>query len=257
MAAPVLGTMAAVATLTGDDLRAYRSRVFARDGLTISVVGDIDPPTLAKLLDESFADLPEHGSLVPVADVQPVEGLRVDVPINLPQALVVFASRSINRYDPDFIATMVADHVFGGDGLSSRLFKEIRSRRGLAYSPTTTTSEFSHAGLEIASAATDARRAAETIDAIQRRSRATSRRDRPTQEVAAAKRYLIGSYALRFTSSTNIARTLLTIQLDRLGIDYVNQRNRRIAAISADEVRAAAKRLFGPHPTIVTVGLPH
>lgn len=252
---PVLGTTDVVATLTADDLRAYRSRVFARDGLTISVVGDIDAPTLAKLLDESFGNLPEHGILVPVPDVEPVEGARVNVPINLPQALVVFASRGINRYDPDFIGYMVADRVFGGVG-SSRLFNEVRSRRGLAYSPFSVALQLSHAGLEIANAATDAPRAAETIDAVQAEIARYITEGPTDQEVEAAKRYLIGSYALRFTSSTGIAQTLLNYQLARLGIDYINQRNRRIEAITVDEVKAAAKRLFGPNPTIVTVGLP-
>ena len=76
-------------------------------------------------------------------------------------------------------------------------------------------------------------------------------------ELAAAKSYLIGSYPLRFNTSTKIANQLLNIQLDELGIDYINRRNGLIEAITIDDVRRVAKRLFGNGDFIVVrVGQP-
>jgi len=78
----------------------------------------------------------------------------------------------------------------------------------------------------------------------------------PTEdELQEAKDYLIGSYPLRFTTSRQIANQLLYIQLDDLGIDYVNERNGMIEALTLDDVSEAAARLFGGGAfTIVTVG---
>ncbi len=76
-------------------------------------------------------------------------------------------------------------------------------------------------------------------------------------ELAEAKDYLIGSYPLGFTTSSRIARRLLGIELDGLGIDYIDHRSDLIAALTVDEVRAAARRLFGGGDLVVVrVGKP-
>ena len=89
------------------------------------------------------------------------------------------------------------------------------------------------------------------------RSSASRATDRPPEELAHAKSYLIGSYPLRFNTSTKIAGQLLAIQMDNLGIDYIDKRNGLIAAVTIDDVRRVAKRLFGGSDLIVVrVGQP-
>ena len=77
----------------------------------------------------------------------------------------------------------------------------------------------------------------------------------PTEaEIEKAKSYLIGNYALRFDASRKIARQLIGIQLDKLGIDYIDRRNDLIRAVTRDDVLRAAKRVFGGPVSIITVG---
>jgi zinc protease len=76
------------------------------------------------------------------------------------------------------------------------------------------------------------------------------------KELDDAKSYLIGSYPLRFDTSTKIAGLLLSIQLDNLGIDYIDKRNDLIAAVTIDDVRRVAKRLFSDSMVVVRVGQP-
>src|SRR5690606_16509153 len=140
--------------ITADDLRALRMRLLARDGLRVAVVGDIDAPTLAASLDSLFGRLPASGDIVPVPDVQPAAGVRVDVPMDIPQAIVLFAGPGISRDDPDFVGPTIADYIYGGAAFTSRLFQEVRARRGLAYSPGSALLQFRHAGLQLSSAAT-------------------------------------------------------------------------------------------------------
>ena len=74
------------------------------------------------------------------------------------------------------------------------------------------------------------------------------------QELASAKDFLVGNFALRFDSSQKIARNLLQFQLDDLGIDYIERRNDLIRAVTIDDIRRVAKRIYGGPVSVVTVG---
>ncbi len=254
---PVYGTAGTMAVLSADDLRDYQRRVLARDELYIAVVGDIDAATLAARLDEVFGGLPASGDLNPVPDAVAVGGVRVDIPMDLQQTVVVVAGNGIRRDNPDFMAPRIADHVFGGGGFSSRLFAELRDKRGLVYSPYSGAFQLDHAGLDVIYAATRADRAGETIAVIGEEVARYAAEGPTDAEIDAAKRYLIGNYALRFESSAGTASTLLAMQVDGLPADYINQRTALIESITPVQVREAASRLFGGGDRIVvTVGLP-
>ena len=74
-------------------------------------------------------------------------------------------------------------------------------------------------------------------------------------ELAKAKAFLTGSYALRFDTSDKIASQLLGIQMEKLGLDYIDKRNALIEAVTLDDIRRVAKRLLADvDPIVVTVG---
>ena len=73
------------------------------------------------------------------------------------------------------------------------------------------------------------------------------------EELESAKSYLTGAYALRFESSSSIANQLLWIQIEDLGIDYVNHRNELIEAVSLEDIKRVAKRLFEADRLITTI----
>ncbi len=251
---PTDGTLETLAGLTADDLRGYREKVFARDNLTVSVVGDIDAATLAVALDEIFGGLAETAQLVVVAEAPAVAGARIDIPMNLPQTVLSFAGSGVKRDDPDFIPVYLADHILGGGSFSSRLFQEVRDKRGLAYGVSTGLVALNHAGRDFGGTATRSDRADEALAVIEDVMRKYGVEGPTDEEVETAKRYLIGNYALRFTSSTRIARQLLGIQLDNLGIDYINRRNGLINGTTPDQVREAARRIFSGDLIVVRVG---
>jgi zinc protease len=251
------GTLESVAAINADDLRAYRANVFARGNLRIGVVGDIDAAALGRLLDETFGKLPAEPNLAPVSDVAPVAGARIDIDMSIPQTVIRFGGNGLRRNDPDFLAAYVANHIFGGGSFSSRLYSEVREKRGLAYSVGTYLAPFEHGAIFGGATATRADRAGESIALIESEMRRFAAEGPTDEEVAKAKSYLIGNYPLRFDSSVEIAGQLLAIQLDELGIDYVNRRNDLIRAITVEDVRRAAARLFGDGNLIVTrVGQP-
>jgi zinc protease len=252
---PADGTLESVPKIDVADLRDYVRRVLARDTLKVAVVGDVDADTLGKLLDRTFGGLPAKASLTPVADVEAAKPpQRAFIPLDVPQTVVTFGGPGIKRNDPHFMAGYVVNHILGGGTLSSRLYHEVREKRGLAYSIFESLLWMDHSAVFIGNTGTRADRAGDTVEAINKEIRRMAE-DGPTQqELDEAKSYLKGSQMLALDTSSKLASALLQYQLDRLPIDYIEKRNAIVDAVTLDEAKDAAKRLWGQGLLTVIVG---
>ena len=255
---PGQGTPQSVRAITAEDLRGFVARRIARDTLAIGVVGDITPEDLAGLLDETFAALPAAAAPAAVADTQPAgEGALVVVEREQPQSVVSFGHAGIKRDDPDYYAAYVVNYVLGGGGFSSRLYEEVREKRGLAYSVYAYLNPLDHAALVAGGVATQNARVATSLELIRAEWQRMAEAGPSAAELAAAKTYLTGSFPLRFSSSGRISRMLVGMQLEDLGIDYLERRNSYIEAVTLEDVRRVARRLYDPEKlTVVVVGQP-
>src|SRR3984893_2055154 len=220
------GTLESVAKIDVSDLKDYVRRVLARDTLKIAVVGDVDPATLGQLLDKTFGALPAKANLTPVPDVEAAKPpRRAFIPLDVPQTAVMFGGPGFKRHDPNFMAGYVVNHILGGGGLSSRLYHEVREKRGLAYSINESLLWMDHSAVFVGNTGTRADPAGETADAINKEIRRIAE-DGPTQqELDEAKSYLKGSQMLALDTSSKLASALLQYQLDKLPIDYIEKRN--------------------------------
>lgn len=252
---PVNGTLESVPLIGAEDLRDYAKRVLARDQLKIAVVGDIDAAAVGAALDKIFGALPAKAALhtVPPARLE-AAGQRIFVDLDVPQAVLTFGGSGIARKDPDFIPAYIVNHILGGGSFSSRLYREVREKRGLVYSVHTYLLPLAHAALLMGGTATRADRADDTLALIQAETRRLAENGPDADELAKAKSYLEGSYALNFDTSTKIAGQLVQIQLDDLGIDYIDRRNGLIQAVTLDDVRRVAKRLLDAGMLVTIVG---
>lgn len=252
---PTGGTLETVEALTRDDLIAARGIGIARSNLVIGVVGDIDAETLATLIDSAFGDLPAEPELSPVPVVAPAVGLRVTETLQTPQTAIRFGGPGLSRDDPDFIPAFVMNHILGGGAFSSWLFEEVREKRGLAYSVYSYMAPFDHSAIFGAGTATRNDQAEDAISVILSQFERMSTEGPTEEELDDAKAFLTGSYALRFGSSGSIARQLLFLQLEDLGMSYVEERNGLIEAVTLEDVKRAAQRIFGGvKPTVAVVG---
>jgi len=249
------GTLESVPTITVADMKDYVRRVIAKDTLKIAVVGDVDPATLGKLLDQTFGGLPAKASLTPVPDIVAAKPpQRAFVPLDVPQTVISFGGPGIMRHDPNFMAAYVVNHIIGGGGLSSRLYHEVREKRGLAYSVYQTLLWMDHSALFIGNTGTRADRAGETLDAVEKEIRRMAEEGPTQQELDEAKSYLKGSQMLQLDTSSKLASGLLQYQLDRLPIDYLEKRNAIVDAVTLADAKAIAKRLWGQGLLTVIVG---
>jgi zinc protease len=252
---PSRGTAESIPAIAVDDLKAFVRDTFVRDGLKIAIVGNIDAIEAARLVDKVFSGLPATGKLVPVADAVPQNlGRRIDVTVDVPQSVVVVGGPGIVRKDRDFFAAYLVNHILGGGSFSSRLYREVREERGLAYSVYSSLLPLQHSPLFMSATATRADRAADTVAVVEKEIRRMAAEGPTADELAKAKSYLLGSYALNFDTSSKIAAQLVGIQFEELGIDYITRRNDLINAVTLDDAKRVAKRLLDTGMLVTVVG---
>ncbi len=249
------GTLESLASVTADDLRVLHGRTFARSNISIAVVGAIDAETLKKELDRVFGSLPAEAKLTLVAKVEPKLGQEVAYPYALPQSTIQLVYPGIDREDPEFFAAFMMNHVLGGGTFSSRLFNEVREKRGLTYGIGSGLYTSDYANSLMIGTSTRADRTQEALQVIRDTIRTLLDEGVDEEELATAKTYLIGAYAINnLDSSSALARTLVELQRDNRGIDYINRRAGYIEAVTAEQVEAVAKRLLTAEPAVLVIG---
>jgi zinc protease len=253
------GSAAGLRAVTPDELKGWVRQRLTLDRLKIGVAGDVDPAELGPLLDRTFGALPRTADRPVVPDVVPqaAGGDVMVVQKPLPQTVVMLGGVGVSRTDPDYYAAFVVNYVLGGGGFTSRLTEEVREKRGLAYSVYSSLSPLDHAALLFGGTATQSARVGESLKII-RDVWAEFGRGGPTEkELADAKTYLTGSFPLRLDSTGRIASTLASMQLEELGIDYLDTRNAKVEAVTMADARRVAARLFDPaRLSTVMVGAP-
>ncbi|AJD43686.1 MULTISPECIES: M16 family metallopeptidase [Rhizobium] len=247
-------TLAAVAT---SDLKALHKRLFARSNLAIAVAGAIDASALKRDLDRIFGGLPAEPSLMPIADTAPKLAQEIRVPYDLPQSRLRLAYSAISDKEPQFFAAYLMNHILGGGAFTSRLWNEVREKRGLAYGIRSSLVNNDHASALVIDTGTRPDRAAETLSLIRAEARRMAAEGVNQEELEAAKKNVIGGYAIdNLNSSSAIANTLVGIQMKDLGIDYIARRKQLIEAVTVEDVRSVARQLLSADPAVMIVGPP-
>ena len=252
------GTPEGLAAATPELLKKRAAELLLRNGLIVSAVGDIGEAELARQLDRSFGVLPTGTPpALPPQWVPPTTARTVVVERPVPQSTAVMALPGIARDDPEWDAALVMNHVLGGGGQQSRLFNEVREKRGLAYSVSSGLRTYRRASLLVMSTGSANERIAEAIKVI-RVEMGRMRNEGVTEsELNDAKTYLTGALALSLDSSGSIAGLLHSLQIDGLSPDHLTRRGALIAAVRLEDVRNVARRLLRDETlTTVVVGKP-
>ncbi len=252
---PAEGTQETLQAVTAEDLRAYHDAIFARQGLTVGIVGALDEAAAGALIDQVFGSLPETPDVTPIADAELTFGQQLAVDYPLPQTFINLAYPGIAQDDDDFFAAYLMTEILAGNSLLSELNAEVREKRGLSYGVSGGISNLDHADVLQIGTATRPDQAAETIEVI-RDTIARMTEDGPDPvELERIKRYLIGAYPInQLRSSMSIAGAMVGQQLRGLPTDYVEERTRRIEAVTVEDIQAVARKIFGNEPSLMLVG---
>jgi zinc protease len=255
---PPRGTIASIGAITRDEVAAQHRRILAKDNLLVSIVGAIDAVDAAAMLDKVFGELPTTAILCPVGEVDLASlGDRRIIDLDVPQTVLQFATPGVKRDDPDYLAAFTVNHVFGGGVFSSWLFQKVREEKGLAYSVSTSLAALARTAFMGGGVSTRNDRAAESLGIIEAEMQRMAEDGPSGEELDSAKKYITGSYALRFDTSSKIANQLTQMQLENLGIDYIDRRNALVEAVTIDDANRVARRMFSAgKPFVVAVGRP-
>ncbi|WP_341911629.1 pitrilysin family protein, partial [Ferrovibrio terrae] len=228
--------------------------LLARSNLVIGAVGDIAPDDLARLVDASFGALPAQAKVVLPAQVTPKTAAQpVVIPFPNPQSIVIFGAPGIAREDPDWYAATVLNQVLGGGGMASRLFEEVREKRGLVYSVGTQLSPYKAASLLSGSLATSNAQVGDALRLVRAELLRVARDGITDTELASAKSFMTGSFPLRLSSNAAIAGMLVAIQNAGLPPDYIEAYPGLINGVTQADIRRVAQRLFARDDYLVVV----
>lgn len=250
------GTLSSLDAITPEDLHGFHKQL-GKNNLMIAVAGDIDAETLKNVLDYLFGRLPEVYHEAPTQHTLKNAGKTYVYEQDIPQTVIMMSQAGVDRSSPDYYAAKVMNFILGESGFGSRLMEEIREKRGLTYGIYSYFSDYEETDVLNVSTSTRNETAAEMLDLIKAEWRKMLDEKVSDEELNSAKSYITGSLPLEFTSTDSIADILLNMQVDRLPIDYLDQRNALIHAVTADDVQQAAQKLLNSESlTTILVGKP-
>lgn len=251
------GTETSVAALTREDILTAHRNALVTSRVHVGAAGDISGADLGELIDGLIGDLPAEGPQLP-SDVDfGLEGGITVVPYATPQSVALFGHSGIERDDEDFFAAFILNEILGGRGVESRLFREVREKRGLTYGVSTFLVPKDYAEMYLGSVASANDRIAQAIDVIRDEWVLMASEGITQEELDAAKTYLTGAYPLRFDGNAEIAGILVGMQSVDLTPDYVANRNDFVNAVTLDDVNRVAAELLDPEGLhFVVVGEP-
>ncbi len=243
---PELGTAKTVENLNKNDLKDFAKNYLTRNNIIISVVGDITAEELSTLLDKNLSSLPANSKPdTTLTDINlPKDGKQIIIEQDIPQTIVQFGLEGLKRNDPNYITGYVMNYLLGGGTLTSRLNNEIREKRGLAYSVSSSLIPLQHAALFTGRFATRNEKAGEAIAVLKQTLEEFSQKGINESELVDAKRFLTGSFVVKLDSNASIVNFLTMIQLHNLGIDYMDKRNSLINSVTLKQINEMAKLLI-------------
>jgi zinc protease len=250
----VNGDAASINAITPADIKAFAAEHWVKGDIKIAVSGDVDPATLTQLLNSAFGKLSSKSPPPPPWPGRVGQPGTQVIPLPVPQPTVVFGLPGLMRSDKDFIPAFVANYIIGGGGFSSRLTDEVRVKRGLTYDISTSLDSFRRAGFVAGEFATKQGSVNEAIGVVRTTLDEFAQNGPTDKELADAKTYLTGSFPMSFSSNVGIVGELNGFQQVGLPVDYIQKRNALIDAVTAADVKRAAKRIFNPRAMTIVIG---
>jgi zinc protease len=254
---PDTGLPESIARITRADLGAFVATYFAPNNSILAIVGDVEDDEAMDAAERVFGDWVRQATLpVPVLPAPPKPARRVIV-IDKPDAVqtaVRVGQLGVSRRTPDYMALNETMRILGGEG-SNRLFRVLRSDRGLTYSASADMNAMLLAGDFSAETDTRTEHTAEVvkliIDEVWRLQRERVR----DQELAGAQAYMTGSFPLTIETPGAITRQVLNAVFYGLSLDELRTYRQRANAISPDDVLRVARTYLDPDRlAIVLVG---
>ncbi len=247
----ILGTRENIRNLSAEDIRAFFRRLYQPDRMIISAAGNVEHDRIVDLVGPLFETLECRNGLP--ARRKPQPHARVNVCFReLEQTHICVAGRGLSITDPERYKFSLLNTIFGGN-MSSRLFQEIRERRGLAYSVYAFSNSYFDSGMSGASAGVDPTNARESVRLILEQMRRLAAEPVSDAELRAAKEYTKGNLLLATENNDNQMVRLAQNEFHFGREVPLSEVVSNIEATSAADILELARRIFRPGENAITI----
>ncbi|NOT11677.1 MAG: insulinase family protein [Methylococcaceae bacterium] len=253
---PTSGTIQTVSGFKVDDLRKFYQQYFVAANAVIVIVGDVNKQQAEQTAEKLVAGLPVGQKPEPLPDVgQPVKGKLQHIEFPSTQTHVLVGVPGTYRKDPDYFNLYVGNHILGGSGLVSKLFEEVREKRGLAYSANSAFIPLSRPGPFLVSLQTRNDQTKEALQVLNKTLTDFIEKGPTDVELTAAKKNITGGFAMRFDTNKELASYVGMIGFYDLPLDYLDKFQEKIDQVTVASITDALKRRVKPQLLqTITVG---
>ena len=239
------GNLDSLKKINFEELNFFFKNFVTRNNLVLSISGDIDQNDAINLIDDSFGFLPESSeNIKEIPKKGKFESGIKFIEKKTPQSAVVFGQKGIPRNSEDFFAARICNYVMGGGGFQSRLYKNIREKRGLTYSIYSYFISHRNNDILIGGFQTKNESVNKTIELVKSEWKKMNLNGISQEELNEAKTYYKGSFTRNYSSTSTISSLLNAVQLYGLNIDYFKKRNKIIDDLTLDKVNRIASEIF-------------
>ena len=248
---PILGTPQSVAAIDRATLKDYFANTYVAANFVVVAVGNLQHERVQELLERALADAPHHGPDAKQAPPRVSTVVQVRKK-DLEQSHIVFGTEALPQHHPDRYAGYALNTTLGGS-MSSRLFQNVREKRGLAYSVFSGLSAYQDAGALSIYAGCANEAVAELIDVVVAEIRQMKADGLDAEELRRAKDHLKGSLMLSLESTSSRMSHLARQEMYRDRPFGLDEMLANIERVTADDVLKLADRFFGDGSLAVTV----
>lgn len=251
---------ATIDNITRDDLVAFHKRFFHPNNTTLAVWGDFDTEQMIKKIGQAFK-VWQKADVTPAAVPQVKYEFRPTVNViqkqDMNQSCICLGHIGGMMNDPDYFALVVMNEILGGS-FTSRLFKNVRSRMGLAYAVFGVYSaDYDHPGVFYVGCQTKSKSTAQATRAMSEEVRKITEAEVTDEELALAKEGYLNSFVFNFDSKAEIVRRLMIYQYFGYPEDFLQKIKENVEKVTkADVLRVARKHLQPDKLQILAVGRP-
>ncbi len=246
-AVPSSGTEESVSALQRRDVVGFHKNYYVAKNATIAIVGDLTKAQAQGIVEKLLKELPAGEKPEPIPTVSTLKKpAKVQIEHPSSQTHVLLGQTGLKRGDADYFALYVGNHVLGGGGMISRLFAEIREKRGLSYGAYSYFSPMRENGPFTASLQTRTDQAEEALEVLQDNLEKFINHGPTEAELVASKKNITGGFPLRLDSNSKIVGYLAMIGFYGLPNNYLETFNTNVNAVTVDQIKDAFKRRLSP-----------
>lgn len=253
---PNLGLLETVEKFTANDARHFYQTYYTASNAIVVIVGNLSKTQAEQTANHLVSDLPQGQKPVPLPDV-PALTKATTQHLEFPstQTHVLVGLTGTYRKDPDYFPLYVGNHILGGGSLVSKLFDEVREKRGLAYSASSAFVPLLKEGVFVASLQTRNDQTTQALAVLNQTLADFIAQGVTETELAAAKNNIVGGFAMRFDTNKELANYVSMIGFYQMPLDYLDTFQQNIQNVTASAIADAFKRRVDlTHLQTVTVG---